>query len=286
MSRKERLVEMKKFFAGLIFATIFFCSQNFVFANPTCVLMKFTDDTRYDAINSADQLSELVMKKLIESKKFNLKEFEPLTEDIEARLYDEKVDELTKFDAAISTDNYNELFEGDGFKENKAQTVSTAQVGQIVTPEITQEIGSNHEVEYLIQGTIINLGTGSWLNEDLEMISTAVSQFAQAASSQAANLLGSSLSFLGDMSMGGININVRGLGVQCDVRIIKAATGEVVWNKRVLGVAESHDISFSFFTFTHSNYSAKLYNKAMNKAADKIVDALIADMEAGKLFVR
>ena len=286
MSLKERLVEMKKFFAGFIFATIFFCSQNFVFANPTCVLMKFTDDTRYDAIQSADKLSELVMKEMISSKKFNLKEFEPVAENIEARLYDEKVDELTKFDAAISTGNYNRLFEGDGFSEKKAQTISTAQVGQFVTPEITQEIGATHGAEYLIQGTIVNLGTGSWLNEDLEIISTAVSQFAQAASSQAANLLGSSLSFLGDVGIGGIGITVHGLGVQADVRIIKADTGEVVWNKRVLGVGEVTDFTVGFFTFTHSNFGTKLYDKAMNRAAKKIVDSMVADMGTNKLFVR
>lgn len=40
------------------------CSLPNAFAsdNPTCVLMKFTDDTRYDAIESAANLSDLVME--------------------------------------------------------------------------------------------------------------------------------------------------------------------------------------------------------------------------------
>ena len=167
---------MKKFLVLLIITIIFSTSVASAAKsdNPTCVLMKFTDDTRYDAINSADRLSDLVLEKMIASKKFNLKEFEPIDENLERRLYDEKVDELTKFDAAISSGDYNDFFEGDGFQENKAQSIATANVGQIVTPEITAEIGKNHGAEYLVQGTIINLGTGAWMNEDLEIISGAV----------------------------------------------------------------------------------------------------------------
>ena len=78
----------KKFLIAL--TAIIFSLPNFAAAarsdNPTCVLMKFTDDTRYDSTNSAKTLSDLVMLKLIESKRFNLKEFEPLNENLEARL--------------------------------------------------------------------------------------------------------------------------------------------------------------------------------------------------------
>lgn len=278
---------MKNFLAVLISAIIF--STGIASAakvdNPTCVLMKFTDDTRYDAINSADRLSELVLEKMIASKKFNLKEFEPIDENFERRLYDEKVDEFTKFDAAISSDNYTEFFEDDGFKESRAQSITTAAVGQILTPEITVEIGKNHGAEYLVQGTIINLGTGSWMNEDLEVISGVVAGMAAAAASYASNVVSGSLSsVMGDI--GGINVTIKGIGVQCDVRIIKASTGEVVWSKRVLGIGESQMISVGMITFGHSNLSDALYSKAMNKAADKIVDALLADMKTDSLFVR
>ena len=277
---------MQKFF--VILAVILFSLPNFVNAarsdNPTCVLMKFTDDTRYDSVNSAEKLSALVFEKLFASKKFNLRETEPIKEDIEARLYDEKVDELTKFDAAINSNNYNALFEGNGFKENKAQTIATAQVGQIVTPEITSEIGKNHDAEYLIQGTIINLGTGSWLSEDLNFISGALSNVAQMASSQAAGLLGNTLSALGDV--GNVAVTVKGIGVQCDIRLIKAETGEVVWSKRVIGIGESKLISVGLVTFGHENLSSALYTKAMEKAADKIVSALITDLDSHKLFLK
>lgn len=272
----------------IILATIFF-SVDSTFAaradNPTCVLMKFTDDTRFDAINSADRLSELVLEKMIASKKFNLKEFEPIDENLEQRLYDEKADELTKFDEAISSGDYNELFEGDGFKESKAQSIATASVGQFVTPEITCSIGKNHGVEYLVQGTIINIGRGSWLNEDLEVISGVMAGMAAAAASYASNIVSGSLNdVMGNI--GGINVTINGIGVQCDVRIIKAETGEVIWSKRVTGIGESQIVSVGLITFGHSNLSDRLYGKAMDKAAEKIVATLLADMKTDSLFVR
>ena len=42
------------------------------FANPSCVLMRFTDDTRYDRVESAATLSDLGMEKLLNSGKFNV----------------------------------------------------------------------------------------------------------------------------------------------------------------------------------------------------------------------
>ena len=278
---------MKKILLILIAVT--FLSMNLASAakseNPTCVLMKFTDDTRYDSINSAARLSDLVLEKMIASKKFNLKEFEPIDENLERRLYDEKVDEFTKFDAAISSNDYNELFEGDGFKENKAQSITAAYVGQFITPEITSTIGANHGAEYLVQGTIINLGTGSWMNEDLEIISGAVTSLAAAYASYASNIVSGSF---GDVmgGIGGVNVTIKGIGVQCDIRIIKAATGEVVWSKRVLGIGESQMISVGLITFGHSNLSDALYSKAIDKAATKIVDALVEDMKTDSLFLK
>ena len=104
------------------------------------------------------------------------------------------------------------------------------------------------------------------------------------ASSQASGLLGGTLSALGDV--GNIAITIQGIGVQCDIRLIKAETGEVVWSKRVLGIGESKLISVGLFTFGHSNLSSALYAKAMEKAANKIVGALIADMDSKILFLK
>jgi len=271
-----------KIFSTVFFVT-FFAVADFAFAaeRPSCILMKFTDDTRYDAINSAQLLSELVLEKMSASKKFNLKETEPIDSKIEERLYDEKVDDFKAFNDALDSGNFSTFFEGDGFSEKKAQSITSAQLGQILTPELTQEIGQMHGAEYLIQGTIINLGSGNWWNEDLAMISGALTSLAAMSASAVSNVLNSALG-----NFGGIDIQKNGIGVQCDVRIIKAETGEIIWSKRVVGVGESSMISLGFVSFGARGLNENLYTKAMNKAADKIVSALLADMDNNQLFVK
>lgn len=170
------------------------------------------------------------------------------------------------------------LFEGEGFNEKKAQSIATAQVGQIISPEITSAIGTAHNAEYLIQGTIINLGTGSWWYEDLAALSGALNL--------ATSLLNSSIPTggLGD-TLGGIEITKMGIGVQCDVRIIKADTGKVIWNKRVVGVNEQLNLNLGFIVFGNRKMNNNMYTKAMDIAAKKIVDSMIQDMNDGKLFM-
>lgn len=276
---------MKKFLM-ILFALTVLIPANLAYAarNPSVVLMKFTDDTRFDSMSTADKLSRLVWEKISKSGKFNLYGSEPLDVNIEERLYDEKVDELTKFDAAIASNDYNALFEGTGFDERKAQSIAVAQVGQIVTPEITAEIGDIDNAEYLIQGTIVNLGTGAWMNEDLEVIANVVNNVAIAASSQAANLITGSMDFLNGLTA--VSVKFIGIGVQCDIRLIKASTGEVVWSRRVLGIGEQMNLHIGPVTFGHANLSDKLYTKAIDKAAEKIVSALVADLESNKLFLK
>ena len=241
--------------------------------------MKFTDDTRFDKIESAASLSDLVMEKLLACGKFNFSETRPLDEDIEIKLYNENLRDLRALNTALETGDFNPLFESEGFDERKAQSIATAQVGQIITPEITQAIGKAHDAEYLIQGTIINLGTGAWWSEDYVALSGALNL--------ASALMGAALPIggFGDL-IGGIAISKTGIGVQCDIRIIKAATGEVIWSKRVVGVNEQVNLSLGIVTIGSRKLNNNLYAKAMDKAAQKIVDAMVADMAAGKLFVK
>ncbi len=269
---------MKKIFA-IILATAIINFSSICSAAPTCILMKFTDDTRFDKIESAESLSDLVMEKLIDSGKFNFSETRPLDEDIEIKLYNENLRDLNYLNAAIETGDFNPLFEGEGFDERKAQSIASAQVGQIITPEITQAIGAAHNAEYLIQGTIINLGTGAWWSDDYAVLSSALN-LASSLMSSAIPLGG-----LGDL-IGGIDVSKIGIGVRIDIRIIKAETGEVIWSKRVVGINEQVNLSLGLITIGSRKLNNNLYAKAMDKAAQKIADAIIADMTAGKLFIK
>ena len=283
--------------------------------NPSCVLMKFTDDTRFDLVESADSLSDLVMEKLIASKKFRLMETDPIEEDIEIKLYNEKLRDLRFLEEAVKkaeepveipiTENpkietledlkvdaeklnvteekvdavkkvekrvidLTPLFEGVGFDEKRAQSIATAQTGQIIDPEITSAIGKAHNAEYLIQGTIINLGTGNWWNEDFENISNALNTFSGLANTSVP------LGMVGDI-LSGLDVGKIGVGVQCDLRVIKAETGEVVWSKRVVGVHDQVSLSLNIVSIGNRKLNNNFYAKAMDKAAQKIVDSLVED---------
>ncbi|MBR1421560.1 MAG: hypothetical protein IJ575_10990 [Selenomonadaceae bacterium] len=276
---------MKKFLSGIclgIASMIMLPSVSS--ANPTCVLMRFTDDTRFDAIDSAESLSDLLMEKLFETGKFNFQETRPIDENMETILYDEKMRDLQQLQAAESTGDYSPLFEGEGFNEKKAQSIATAQVGQFVTPEVTSKIGQDHNAEYLIQGTIINLGTGDWTNDDFEKISGVINVAANLMTSTAAPALASALGPFGSILQMS-EIVETGIGVQADIRIIKASTGEVVWSDRFVGMGSQKQVNLGgVVKIGSAKLSNKLYSEGMNKCVQKIVDALVKDMESGNLF--
>ena len=157
-------MRLKRFLAAILLGVITMISTVHAAEIPTCVLMKFTDDTRFVKVESAPSLSDLVMEKLLNSGQFNFKETKVIDEDMENLLYEERAVEFKNAQTALSSGNYNVLFEGVGYNEEKAQTIATAQVGQIISPNITSAIGKQHGANYLIQGTIINIGTGNWMD--------------------------------------------------------------------------------------------------------------------------
>lgn len=280
----------KKFIAAaLATATFAFGPVASAQENPTCILMKFTDDTRFVKVESAPSLSDLVMEKLIACGKFNLKETKVIDADMEEMLYQERALEFKNAAQAAANGNYSTLFEGAGFNADKAQTIATAQVGQFVSPAITAAIGKQHGADYLIQGTIINLGTGNWM--DMTM-SNAVSYASTAT--QLMSMLGSAgagaAAALGPIGMlasvaSMVQMQVGGVAVQADLRLIKAETGEVVWQKMVIGKKTRKQYSISVVKVGSTKLSNEMYATAMNEAADAIVNALTEDLDSNKLFV-
>ena len=254
--------------------------STFAFAaeTPTCVLINFSNDTRYKEIKSEVLLSELVVEKLLESGKFNIVETKPINEDIEALLYDVKAREIENIKRGINRGNFNELFEGPGFNPTQAESIATATVGQIVTPSITSKIGKDNNAEYLIQGTIINLGKGTW-SDDLEknMITT-----------WATTIYGM---FTGNWKPLRSNMKnqtsstTSAIGLQSDLRIIKASTGEVIWNKKISGYS-GKKVEGNYAALVPVKLESEMYASLIENAASEIVKLLIKDLDEGKLFVK
>lgn len=256
------------------------------FANPSCVLMRFTDDTRYDRVESAATLSDLVMEKLLNSGKFNFKETRVIDKNLEKLLYDEKAAVFQNARYAMNYGDYNTLFEGQGFNEKWAQSIASARLGQIVSPVIVSSIGRQHNAEYLIQGTILNLGSGDWMeNKIADTAQYANTAMSMMGGSGAANMMGP----LGPLSSLASSINVKktGIGVQADLKVIKASTGEVIWQKEVIGKDTQKQISLlGSIKIGSDKLNNDMYYKAMENTAQSIADALIADADAGKMFVK
>lgn len=254
------------------------------FANPSCVLMRFTDDTRYDRVESAATLSDLVMEKLLNSGKFNFKETKVIDKNLEKLLYDEKAAVFQNARYAMNYGDYNTLFEGQGFNEKWAQSIASARLGQIVSPVIVSSIGRQHNAEYLIQGTILNLGSGDWMeNKIADAAQYANTAMSMMGGSGAANMMGP----LGPLSSLASSINVKktGVGVQADLKVIKVSTGEVIWQKEVIGKDTQKQISLiGSIKIGSDKLNNDMYYKAMENTAQSIADALIAD--AGKMFVK
>lgn len=256
------------------------------FANPSCVLMRFTDDTRYDRVESAATLSDLVMEKLLNSGKFNFKETKVIDKNLEKLLYDEKAAVFQNARYAMNYGDYNTLFEGQGFNEKWAQSIASARLGQIVSPAIVSSIGRQHNAEYLIQGTILNLGSGDWMeNKIADAAQYANTAMSMMGGSGAANMMGP----LGPLSSLASSINVKktGIGVQADLKVIKVSTGEVIWQKEVIGKDTQKQISlFGGIKIGSDKLNNDMYYKAMENTAQSIADALVADADAGKMFVK
>lgn len=245
---------------------------------PTCVLMKFTDDTRFDLIESGATLADMVMLQLVKSKKFNLSETEVIPDDMEKMLYEERAAEFANAKMAMANGDYNTLFDGPGFDEQYAQSIATARLGQIVDPKLTAAIGRQHGAEYLIQGSIINMGTGGWWDENFETSFTAVNYMSEAVAMLGATNVMGFLGPLGSMTKV-VGVTTTGIGVQAEVRVIKALTGEVVWQRKVTTISKQTALDLAGIKVGADKLSSNLYYKTMEKAAQMISAALIGDAE-------
>ena len=177
--------------------------------------------------------------------KFNFKETTPIDKDIELMLYDEKMRDINNLHNSIERGNFNVLFEDGSFDFRDAQSIATAKVGQIVSPTITSAIGKQHGADYLIQGTIINLGRGN--NTPLN---------------------------------GNVSIKESAIRIEISIRIIKAENGEVVWSKEVDAQKKSSSTKIGIVKIGTEKLSSSMYSEIMEKASQRIVDAIISDQNA------
>lgn len=232
---------------------------------PECVVMQFTDDTRFKKMGSDRRITEYLMNDILKSGKFRLKVEKPITQDMEAMLYDDKRAEVQAAKDAIESGDLSAVFEGPAFADESAQTLATASKGQSVAPAVTARIGKDAGADYLIQGTIVQLGQGSWEDSDFNTAKT---------------FIGFGLSFLRGGSLFSDLVNhmdrqTAGFSVLADLRVIQASTGTVIWTDRVEKRAGKSETSFIIGKSGSTDLSETDYVHALKNAAEALVDDLV-----------
>ena len=217
---------------------------------PSCVLMKFTNETRYESLDAGDVLADLVLEKLIASRHFRLTEMQGIDGDAEKMLYDKDAKAEEEIRNARESGNLNAIFEGSGFGNSNAASISQARKGQIVSPEITSAIGRQHGVDYLIHGAVLGIGAGK--KESLFRL------------------------------FGNDSAKISVLG---ELRVIRASTGEIVWSRQEAGSGSQDSAVVLGAAFGSAKLNSNSYSRAMNEVAQKLVDALVADMDAYKIIL-
>lgn len=266
---------MRKIKIWLMIITLILFTSSTVFA-ASGALMKFTDKTRFYKIGSAEILSDLILEKLLASGKFKLKETPLLDNSIEYKLYNKNAAEIENAEIAMETENLDEIFEGEGFNTSKAISIDKAVKGQTIQPELMRIIGKENGVDYLIQGTIENLGLGISNDNSIGTI---------------AGIAGNILTNRGHGNTGGIvggfndiQMQKKFLGVEISLRIIETNTGKVVWNKKIIGESHVTSLKNKKIAVGNDKLMDETFHKALNEVAENIVNAILEDTNSQKFF--
>ncbi len=238
--------------------------------NSYCVMLRFVNNTRFKRLAPEVKLSDLVMEKLVASGKLHLKETRPIDEKIDTELYNADY-RAEKVVSQAEKGNFDALFDN-----TQAASLAEAHKDQIISPAVTARIGKAHGAAYLIQGTILGIARGS--TEDNQ--TSVYTGFLGIAAGKWGGSTGDKVAaVLRDTKM----IN-SGTNIKCDLRVIHASTGEVVWHKMVTSASEQKKLKIAELASVGTDkISMNLYEMALDQAAQKIADTLIADVENGQL---
>lgn len=235
-----------------------------------CVLMKFVNHSRFKQMEPEIKLSDLVMEKLVASGKIKLKETRPIDEQIDTELYDEDY-RSSKTIAEAEKGNLDALFD-----IRQASSMDMAHKGQIISPQITARIGKEHGADYLIQGTITGIARGTVEDNQASIVNNITGMLAGKWGGETGKKVGGVVK---DTKKTTTGVNVR-----TEMRVLKAATGEVIWERTVISASRQDKTKVGEVVSVGSDQmNMNLYEIALDQAAQRIVDELLADVEKGVL---
>lgn len=269
---------MKKWLAAvsaLAFASAAAGTAGTAEAAPSCVMLRFSDYTAYPELNSDEALSDLIVEKLLAKGTVDLKESYPLGEETEAMLYDERVRTRGAMEAAMEG-NFSLIFPETAEARAEAPCMDVAETGDRISPDVIRRIGEAHGAQYLIQGTLVYLGNSAWTENNIE--------YGKLALEGIGSLIGSDGLRSAAKHVPGSEERRRGMTVAAKMRVIRADSGEVVWALPVTCTKTQTEVQVGDLSMGNSEANMDLYEKALNAAAEKIVDMLTQEADKGEVF--
>lgn len=231
-------------------------------SNKSCAVIPFSDITFYAKELKTNELyADLVLEKVINDNLFTVKETYVIEDEKVRLLMDGSYANAKKMQNAMSADNFDSIFDSGSFN-NEATDIKYAVLGQTVSPEIIKEIGTLHQVDYLLHGTVCYLGVGSDNHDTTNGL---------------INAAGGALKFFTGIDTGKVNISSKGVKVVCDLRLIDVATGKVVWYDKSEFMSKKKNVDVGGVTVGTKTYNSGMYFDSVNRVAQVNIDDLVKE---------
>lgn len=226
----------------------------------TCFVIPFTDQTSYKKIGTNDIYSELVIFYLFDSGELILKE-EPFENKLNIDgLYNANYVYQANIKSAMENNNFNDIFDG-GIAEDKiALNVIQAKYNQIVAPDIIADIARKYDAEYIIQGNVLRIGNDKRTMDDEQKLANVASGTIRA-------LLG--------VNLGVVDVSKYGISLTCDLKLIRASDGMVVWEAWCPTFVGRPGMSMTNVQAGAKNADSEMFYQAVDQQAKILASGLI-----------
>lgn len=226
----------------------------------TCLLIPFTDQTSYKKIGTNDIFSELVIFHLIDSGEVDVKEVITLNDSTVKSLYDANYAHQNNIGTAIENSDFNSIFDGESSVPEQSLNVIQAKRNQIVAPDLISSISRKHGAEYIIQGNVLRIGNDKRSMDDEQKL-------ANVASSVIGSLLG--------VNLGGVDVSKYGISLSCDLKLIRASDGMVVWEAWCPTFVGKPGMSMANVQAGVKNADSEMFYQAVDQEAKILASGLI-----------
>lgn len=203
---------------------------------PNIAFLQFVDNTQYSQLNTRNVFSELLLNELIELNDINIVEHGVINEALEEEKY--LNNDNTLMNNAAENGDFAFLLEN-----QRHFNIYSTKLGDFIPLDSAKRIGEKYCADYLLHGTIDNLGTEEEINTEL-------------------------------MPIIGLKKVDYYLTATATVRLVEVETGKVIWLCKSCGVAKDRKYDAEIISAGADGFNATMYDKALAESAHNIAKEL------------